>query len=142
HADGTGYRGCFRTYVSHVAGAAALLHELYRRAGVPEALRAGDATRLAERMRQTGYFEAPASKYAFAIEAHAAEIASSLGEPVAIARGGVGPALPPALPPGPPALPSSPPTPTTTASAIVIPTEVVVIAVAGLVAAFRRRSAS
>lgn len=118
HADGSGYRGCFRIYDSDVAGAAALLHELYRRADVPEAMVAGDATRVAEAMRATGYFEAPASSYAAAVEAHAGAIAEALGEPHLVVRGGgrVGGQPLPTLPPQPPpptfpGLPTAPPTP-------------------------------
>ncbi len=88
HADGKKYRGCFRIYASPAEGAADVVRELYRRDGVPEGLRAGDATRIAERMRATGYFEAPADRYAKAIETHAAEIAGNLGETLRVRRGG------------------------------------------------------
>lgn len=110
HADGTGYRGCFRRYPSAVAGAGGLLHELYRRDGVPEAMRDGDATRIASAMRATGYFEAPADKYARAIELNAAALAASVGEPHVVVRGGgrvvIDPS--PSPPPQPPASPSPP----------------------------------
>ncbi|MEZ4447568.1 MAG: hypothetical protein R3B72_51305 [Polyangiaceae bacterium] len=136
HADGSGYRGCFRIYASHVAGAAALLHELYRRAGVPEALVAGDAAAVADRMRASGYFEAPSSAYASAIERHAAEIASSLGEPVAIRRGGVAlPVVPPPTPASPPPLPPA----VATASAEVEPWFLVGLGLAWGLYQFRRR---
>lgn len=87
-AAGVGYRGCFRRYDTPEEGAAALLHQLYRREGVPAAMRAGDATATATRMRATGYFEAPASRYALAIEQNAADIADALGEPLRVRRGG------------------------------------------------------
>jgi hypothetical protein len=89
HASGEAYQGCFRIYATPAEGAAGLIHELYRREGVPEAMRAGDATRIADRMRATGYFEAPATKYALAIENNAADIARSLQEGVQVRRGGV-----------------------------------------------------
>ncbi len=88
HADGTGYRGCFRIYETPAKGAADFLRELYRREGVPEAMRAGDATRVAQRMRETGYFEAPAARYALAIENNAKDLAAQLGEPLKVRRGG------------------------------------------------------
>lgn len=87
-AQGKAYRGCFRVYPSHEAGAADFLRELYRRAGVPDALKAGDATAIAEAMRATGYFEAKASTYALAIEKNAAHVAKALGEPLRVRRGG------------------------------------------------------
>lgn len=110
HADGEKYQGCFRIYADDVAGCADLVRELYRRSGVPEAMRAGDATMIAERMRATGYFEAPADQYAGAIENHARAIAAALDEPHVVVRGGgkVAPTEPPALPP-PPEPPHEPP---------------------------------
>ncbi len=116
HADGTGYRGCFKRYDSGVAGAADLLHELYRRDGVPDALRAGDASRIASAMRKSGYFEARADRYAKAIELHASALSVSLGEPHVVVRGG-GKWPPPEDPtpedptPSPPVLPPPPPPP-------------------------------
>ena len=94
HADGTPYRWCYRVYPSHVDGAADLIRELYRRDGVPQALAAGDADRIANRMRAAGYFEAPESRYAKAIENNARDIAASLGEPRLVRRGGPGPGAP------------------------------------------------
>jgi hypothetical protein len=84
HADGSSYRGCFRRYPTPVDGAADLLRELYRRPGVPEAMRAGDPAAIARAMRVSGYFEAPASRYADAIDRNAQAVASSLGEPLAV----------------------------------------------------------
>lgn len=106
HADGSGYRGCFKRYESGVDGAAGLLHELYRRDGVPAAMRAGDAWRIAHAMRKTGYFEAPTGRYAKAIELHASALAVSVDEPHVVVRGG-GHGPPPAPPPPPP--PFAPP---------------------------------
>ena len=84
HADGSAYMGCFRRYPSRVAGAADFLRQLYRRTGVPEAMRKGDAMATATAMRSTGYFEAPANRYAQAIADNAAAIAASLGERTAV----------------------------------------------------------
>lgn len=84
HADGSAYMGCFRRYPTRVAGAADFLRQLYRREGVPEAMRAGDATAVAGAMRATGYFEAPAEAYAEAIATHARAVAESLGERPAV----------------------------------------------------------
>lgn len=95
HADGSKYRACFRKYPTPVDGAADLIRELYRRPGVPEAMRAGDATAVARAMRAARYFEAPESQYAKGIELNAAAIAQSIGEPVAMKRGGVAVAPPP-----------------------------------------------
>lgn len=81
HADGSKYQACFRVYPTPLAGALDLLHELYRRPGVPEALRSGDTLAVAEAMRASGYFEAPAKKYALGIETRAKEIAGALHEP-------------------------------------------------------------
>ena len=93
NAEGVKYRGCFRVYATPVEGAAALLHQLYRREGVPEAMRAGNATATADAMRATRYFEAPAAKYAKAIADVAASIATSLGEELAVTL--TGPTPPP-----------------------------------------------
>jgi hypothetical protein len=84
HAGGEPYQACVRRYASPVEGAADLVRELYRREGVPEALRAGIGRLIAERMRASGYFEAPVSKYASAIVAHAGKVADDLGEPRAV----------------------------------------------------------
>lgn len=111
HADGTGYRGCFRRYDSAVAGAGGLLHELYRRNGVSAALRQGDATAIASAMRKTGYFEAPVSRYAKAIELHASALSASLGEPHVVVRGGGRWTPEPAPPPSTPVLPPPSPPP-------------------------------
>jgi len=88
HADGSKYGACFRRYPTPAAGAADLIRELYRRPGVPEAMRAGDASAVAHAMRATGYFEAPESNYALGIEKNAESIAASLGEPAVMRRGG------------------------------------------------------
>lgn len=88
HADGTKYRGCFRRYPNRTAGAAAFLHQLYRRPGVPEAMRRGDAVGTAKAMRATGYFEAPADRYALAIQRNASQLAAALGEPDLVTMGG------------------------------------------------------
>lgn len=94
------YPICFRLYLKdgkpdHVSGAADLVRELYRRKGVPPALRSGDAQAIAEAMHATHYFEAPVGAYAKAIEANARTIATRLGEPELVKRGG-GAVTPPA----------------------------------------------
>ena len=58
------------------------MRELYRRDGVPEALKSGSATGIATAMRATGYFEAPVKRYAKGILGNAKSIAASLGEPL------------------------------------------------------------
>ena len=95
HADGSTYGACFRRYPTPVDGAADLIRELYRRPGVPEAMRAGDASAVARAMRATGYFEAPESQYALGIEKNAESIAASMGEPAVMRRGGGAVVVPP-----------------------------------------------
>ena len=68
-----------------------MLREVYRRPGVPQAMRGGNATLVAQRMRAAGYFEAPAELYARAIANNAATIAKNLGERLAIDLDGVSP---------------------------------------------------
>ena len=102
-AEGNPYQACFRIYASHAHGAADMLREVYRRPGVPEAMRAGNATLVAERMRAGGYFEAPAELYARLIANNAATIATNLGERLAIDLDGVSP-----LPTSKPRPPSGP----------------------------------
>jgi hypothetical protein len=89
HADGTKYQWCYRRYDSPEAGARDLLRTLYKRAGVPEAARAGDSTAMAAAMRASHYFEAPADRYGQAIARHAAAIAQGLSEPLMVGPGGV-----------------------------------------------------
>jgi hypothetical protein len=99
-ASGKTYDVCFRRYTAPVDGAADLVRELYRRAGVPEGMAAGNADTIAERMRATGYFEGPPAMppetqyaksialYAKAIVANATQIALNLGEPLRVVRAG------------------------------------------------------
>lgn len=87
-AEGVPYSACFRIYPSPVAGAADLVRELYRRAGVPEAMRAGNADLIAHHMRKTGYFEAPEKLYAKAIASNAKQIALNNNEPLQVVRAG------------------------------------------------------
>jgi len=54
--DGKPRRSCLDVYPDPVTGAGAMLHQLYRRKGVPEAMRAGSAYKTAERMYQTKYY--------------------------------------------------------------------------------------
>lgn len=62
HPDGTKYTVCFKTYPDDVAGAADIIRTLYKRKGVPEALRAGSSYRLAEAMFLNSYFEGTCQK--------------------------------------------------------------------------------
>lgn len=83
---GNAYRACFRRYASPEAGALDLLHELMRRAGVPAALKTGNATAIAGAMRATGYFALAADAYAARIAGAAGAIASSLKEPLLVRK--------------------------------------------------------
>ncbi len=69
------------------------MRELYRRDGVPEALKSGSATGIATAMRATGYFEAPVKRYAKGILGNAKSIAASLGEPQHVTLVGAAPAV-------------------------------------------------
>lgn len=81
HEDGTPYQWCYKAYPSPQAGAEDLVRELYRRKGVPSALRTGSGLDVAKAMRATGYFEAPANRYGAGITERARLIASALNEP-------------------------------------------------------------
>lgn len=81
HGDGQRYRACFRRYPNRVSGAADLLHQLYRRPGVPEAMRRGDVLATAKAMKASRYFEADAEAYALQLKRHAAQLAAALDEP-------------------------------------------------------------
>ncbi len=97
-ANGVAYAACFRVYETPAHGAADMLREVYRRPGVPEAMRAGNASLVAERMRAGRYFEAPARLYARGIVGNAKSIAASLKEKLAIDLHGVDSAPPPETP--------------------------------------------
>lgn len=88
------YAACFRIYGSPVFGAAAMLEQLYRREGVPDAMRNGDARAMAAAMYDTGYYrghgdtrEERIDGYARGLEARRAQIAKALGETVEAAPG-------------------------------------------------------
>jgi hypothetical protein len=81
HEDGTPYQWCYRAYSTPQAGAEGLIKELYRRKGVPDALRTGSGREIARAMRATGYFEAPAELYGKGIEARGLLISKALSEP-------------------------------------------------------------
>lgn len=88
HADGTKYQGCLKVYPTQEAGAADMVRLItIKRPGVWEAMRAGDAGQVASKMRKTGYFEAPASKYQQAIYSNAKQIAAELNEPLRVKKG-------------------------------------------------------
>lgn len=88
HADGTDYVGCFRVYATPEDGAADLVRELYRRPGVPEAMRAGDAQAIATAMHDSQYFEADPQDYGSAIERFSEMVAEGVGEPWVVKKGG------------------------------------------------------
>ena len=81
HEDGTPYQWCYRAYSTPQAGAEDLVRELYRRKGVPAALKSGSGLEVAKAMRATGYFEAPAGLYGKGITDRARIISQALGEP-------------------------------------------------------------
>lgn len=103
HADGTPYQWCYRAYPTPQAGAEDLLAQLYRRKGVPQALKDGTGLEVAQAMRATGYFEAPADRYGKGITDRARLISEALKEPfllgnappakVSSSRAGVGVAV-------------------------------------------------
>lgn len=80
-ADGTPYQACFRKYDTDEDGAAALIYELTRRPAVAAALDSGNATRVANAMHDTKYFEANPAGYAKGIANVAKSIAATLREP-------------------------------------------------------------
>ena len=87
HADGTVYRWCYKRYPSAVDGAADVVRLLTdKRPTVWAAMRAGSADDIAGQMRETGYHETPAPKYAERISANARELAEALGEPWVVRR--------------------------------------------------------
>lgn len=86
-AGGNAYTTCFATYATDVDGAAAMMRQLARRKGLPEAMAAGDAAATAHIMRATGYFAAPESQYASAIMSGAKAISSALHEPLSVSMG-------------------------------------------------------
>jgi hypothetical protein len=86
-AHGKEYIGYFRKYPTDEAGASDLLRELYRRPEVRAVIDSGSATSVANAMRLSGYFEAPASGYAAAIARNAQAIANSLKEPLVVFSG-------------------------------------------------------
>lgn len=80
HADGTTYRWCYRSFDTHEEAARALAGNLYGR-GVGPALEGGSAKEIADAMKASGYFEAKADRYSFAIRSQGQAIAAALGEP-------------------------------------------------------------
>lgn len=79
-AEGKPYKVCFHVYDSPVEGAVALVKTLYKRPGVVEALKMGSARDIADEMRASGYYEAPASLYSAGLKSRGKKIASSLDE--------------------------------------------------------------
>lgn len=96
------YASCFRRYPSAVAGAGGMLHELYRREGVPDAMRRGDAHAMAAAMYDTGYYRGfgptraeRVAGYTKGLVIRRQAVAETLGEPVATGE----PLNPPVAPP-------------------------------------------
>lgn len=88
HADGSSYRYCYRIYPTPEAGAAHLVRLLtVDRPNVLLEAKKGSAQGVAEAMRKTGYFEAPADKYAKAIYSNAKTIAANMGEQLMVSLG-------------------------------------------------------
>lgn len=101
HAGGEAYQWCFKRYATPDDGAYDLLREMYRRKGVHDAARTGDARAVALAMYRTRYFEGhcahPENRalcepeavgyYTKAILRNAGEIARNLKEPLAVRDG-------------------------------------------------------
>lgn len=85
-AQGVPYEVCFRVYDTPEEGAAALVQTLYKRPGVPEALKYGSAQEIADAMRATGYYEAPATQYGAGLASRAKALATELGEDYLLSR--------------------------------------------------------
>jgi hypothetical protein len=91
HEGGEVYAACFAVYPTRAAGWEALVSELYlRRRGVLAAARDCDMMSAVRQMRETGYFEAPLTRYQEGIRARITEIASALGEPNPVPKAGAG----------------------------------------------------
>lgn len=84
-ADGTVITVRFRTYATPVDGARDLVHEALKRRGGDAVIDFGNLTRYATTLRANHYFVAPVADYAAALWSWIPEIASALGEPVAVA---------------------------------------------------------
>lgn len=68
----------FRAYDTPTAGARDFLRVLLRTSAVREALRSGEASRIADAMKRAGYFTAPTSSYASGIVASSKVVADEL----------------------------------------------------------------
>ena len=79
HADGTGYTGCYRRYASSLDGARDFVREVYRRPDTRGSARNGDPVAFADALRASGYFEAPADRYALALRRNAAAVTAQTG---------------------------------------------------------------
>lgn len=95
-ASGEPYQACYRVYPTPLDGASDLVRLLYSRPLIRAALEGRkSAGELAQAMRKSGYFEAPADRYAFAIRERAKIVAFDLKEPYLLG----GRAAPPPAPP-------------------------------------------
>lgn len=80
---------CFRKYASQDEGAAGLLYELMRRPAVTLVLGSGNASAIANAMKQRpAYFALSPVAYGRLIAQRAAVVAKSLGEPLYVTLGG------------------------------------------------------
>ena len=82
HANGEPYQACYRVYSTPLDGASDLVRLLYSRPLIRAALESEkSAGELAQAMRKSGYFEAPADRYASGIRERAKIVAYDLREP-------------------------------------------------------------
>lgn len=80
HADGSGYKWCYRRYNTARDGALDLARLLIRRVGM-ETLSAGNMTSLARAMKEARYYELAEEKYAAHLEARYRDVLSAMGAP-------------------------------------------------------------
>lgn len=78
HADGTGYRWCYKRYKTARDGAYGLASLLVRRVGL-ETLSSGDPAGVAAAMKKAGYYELAEEKYAAALSARYKDVLSVMG---------------------------------------------------------------
>jgi hypothetical protein len=87
-ANGQAGNYCFRKYDSPADGAAGLLFELMRRPAVARVLASGNATAIANAMKQPpAYMALPAASYGRLIAQRARVVAKNLNEPLYVSLG-------------------------------------------------------
>ena len=91
HADGSAYNWCYNRYDTPAQGAAAFLRIIKRivdkKVGWDAALGARSTDTFVAAMKSGGYFEAPLQKYQDKVWNLAQDIASTLGEQMAVGKG-------------------------------------------------------